>query len=751
MTTTMYADIAGMHCAACVQRVEQELRRTPGITDASVNLMLNRATMSVDTDTFAAGSIEAAVQRAGYQTESVYAERVEPSADRERARREQTLDELRSALRVSVPLTAVVMAVSMAAMIPAIEHDLHQDWIAYGLLLLTMPVLWAGRQFFSAAWNGLMHRTLSMDTLVSVGTGAAFLYSAAAVLAPSLIPGADEHFGAYFDTTATIITLVLVGRFLEARAKGKAADALQRLMELRPPTVRVRRNGMEVDIPIEQVRRNDAVVVRPGERIPVDGLILEGHTTIDESMVTGESMPVERTVNAPVIGGTLNGTGAIVLQATAVGNDTVLAGIIAAVERAQSGKAPIQRLADKISGIFVPVVMNIALLTFIGWMIFGPTEDQFMHALQAAIAVLIIACPCALGLATPTAIMVGTGLAAEHGVLFSSPESVELLHTADVVVLDKTGTLTAGKPRVIGTAYVADVTDPADLWSYIVALERRSEHPVARALSTPPASVKGAMVERVVERSEAVVGKGTVGVVDGTKLRIGNAELMSDALLLVPDGLHEAAESFAQRGATAVFVAAAGRVVAAIGVADTLRPTSVDAVHALHARGTHVVLLSGDHPAVARAIAAEAGIDDVIAGVRPDDKARHIERLQHAGKRVIMVGDGINDAPALAQADVGIAMGGGTDAAKATADVTLVRDDLSTLITGIDVSAATMRTIRQNLFFAFGYNVLGIPIAAGLLYPFTDMLLSPMIAAAAMALSSVTVVTNALRLRSALS
>jgi P-type Cu+ transporter len=751
MTTTLYADIAGMHCAACVQRVENELRRTPGIVDASVNLMTNRATMVVESDTFADGSIEEAIKRAGYETEAVYSERVQPNADRERARREATLDELRADLRLSVPATVIVMGVSMAAMIPAIEHDLHQDWIAYGLLLLTLPVLWAGRRFFAAAWNGLLHRSMSMDTLVSVGTGAAFLYSAASVIAPSLIPGADEHVGAYFDTTATIITLVLVGKFLEARAKGKAADALQRLMELRPPTARVRRNGMEVDVDIDQVRRNDAVVVRPGERIPVDGIILEGHTTIDESMVTGESMPVERSVNAPVIGGTLNGMGAIVLQATAVGNDTVLAGIIAAVERAQSGKAPIQRLADRISGIFVPVVMGIAALTFMGWMLFGPEEDLFMHALQAAIAVLIIACPCALGLATPTAIMVGTGVAAEHGILFSSPESVELLHTADVVVLDKTGTLTAGTPRVVGTAYVADVTDPADLWSSIVALERRSEHPVARALSTPPTSVQGAMTERSVERSEAVVGKGTIGTVQGVKVRIGTEELMSDALLLIPDGLRQAAHAFAERGATAVYVAIAGRVLAAVGVADTLRPTSVDAVRALHARGKDVVLLSGDHQAVARAIAAEAGIEQVIAGVRPDQKAKHIERLQHAGKRVIMVGDGINDAPALAQADVGVAMGGGTDAAKATADVTLVRDDLATLVSGIDASAATMKTIRQNLFFAFGYNVLGIPIAAGLLYPFTDMLLSPMIAAAAMALSSVTVVTNALRLRTALS
>lgn len=741
-----------MHCAACVQRVEDELQKTPGIIDASVNLVMNRATIHVD-DAVADGSIQEAITRAGYTPEAVYAERSRPTVDNTQARREESLDALRASLRLSVPLTVIVMTTSMLAMIPSVHTLLHQRWVDVALLFLTVPVLWAGRSFFETALRGLRYRSLSMDSLVSLGTGTAFIYSAVTILAPDAVAATQHHVGAYLDTTATIITLVLVGRFLETRAKGRAADALQRLMELRPPSARVLRDGQPTDVAIDDVVVGDLVMIRPGERIPLDGIIIEGHSTIDESMVTGESMPVERTINAPVIGGTLNGNGSLVVRTSAVGADTVLAGIITAVERAQGGKAPIQRLADRISGIFVPVVMVIAVATFVAWMVLGPADNTFAHAIQAAIAVLIIACPCALGLATPTAIVVGTGIAAERGILFGSAQSLEQFRQVDTVVLDKTGTLTMGTPAFIDVAYAsaATETDPALLWSIITSLERRSEHPVAKALSMPPSTLPqaqlGAVTELPVERSEAVVGKGTVGVVSGYRVRIGTAELMQDALLIIPAELSDAATSMAQAGATSVFVAVNGRVLAAIGVADTLRSTSIDAVRSLRSRGINVVLLTGDNVHVASSIARQAGIDSVIAGVHPEKKAMQIERLQHAGKCVAMVGDGINDAPALAQADVGIAMGSGTDAAKATADVTLVRDDLQSLTTAMDISAGTMQTIRQNLFFAFAYNTLGIPIAAGLLYPMTGMMLSPMIAAAAMALSSVTVVTNALRLR----
>lgn len=741
-----------MHCAACVQRVEDELQKTPGIIDASVNLVMNRATIHVD-DAVADGSIQEAITRAGYTPEAVYAERSRPTVDNTQARREESLDALRASLRLSVPLTVIVMTTSMLAMIPSVHTLLHQRWVDVALLFLTVPVLWAGRSFFETALRGLRYRSLSMDSLVSLGTGTAFIYSAVTILAPDAVAATQHHVGAYLDTTATIITLVLVGRFLETRAKGRAADALQRLMELRPPSARVLRDGQPTDVAIDDVIVGDLVMIRPGERIPLDGIIIEGHSTIDESMVTGESMPVERTINAPVIGGTLNGNGSLVVRTSAVGADTVLAGIITAVERAQGGKAPIQRLADRISGIFVPVVMVIAVATFVAWMVLGPADNTFAHAIQAAIAVLIIACPCALGLATPTAIVVGTGIAAERGILFGSAQSLEQFRQVDTVVLDKTGTLTMGTPAFIDVAYAsaATETDPALLWSIITSLERRSEHPVAKALSMPPSTLPqaqlGAVTELPVERSEAVVGKGTVGVVSGYRVRIGTEELMQDALLIIPTELSDAATSMAQAGATSVFVAVNGRVLAAIGVADTLRSTSIDAVRSLRSRGINVVLLTGDNVHVASSIARQAGIDSVIAGVHPEKKAMQIERLQHAGKCVAMVGDGINDAPALAQADVGIAMGSGTDAAKATADVTLVRDDLQSLTTAMDISAGTMQTIRQNLFFAFAYNTLGIPIAAGLLYPMTGMMLSPMIAAAAMALSSVTVVTNALRLR----
>ncbi|HYN69128.1 MAG TPA: copper-translocating P-type ATPase, partial [Candidatus Eisenbacteria bacterium] len=645
---------------------------------------------------------------------------------------------------LTIPLLAGLASMTVAPFLPAF---LTNPWLQ--LALATPVQLYAGWPFYKGAWKVLRHRATDMNTLIAIGTSAAYLYSLAAILFPGFFEAAGIETSAqlplYFDTAALIITLILLGRFLEARARSHTSDAIRKLIGLQPRTARVIRAGVEADIAIEDVIRGDIVVVRPGEKIPVDGLVRDGRSAVDESMVTGESIPVTKDAGAEVIGGTLNTSGSFRFEATRVGRDTVLAQIVRLVQEAQGSKAPIQRLADVVTSYFVPAVLGIAALTFVGWLVFGP-EPAFNLALLNTVAVLIIACPCALGLATPTSIMVGTGKGAENGVLFRNAEALERLHKVRAVVLDKTGTLTEGKPRVTDVIRLPDAPPEEEVVRLAAAAERGSEHPLGEAI------VRFARDERSVTVADpsafdAVPGQGVAATVDGHEILIGRPGFLQDRGV-DPAPLLTAANELAAAGKTPVFVAIDGRPAAVIAIADTLKAGSIQAVAELRRLGLEVAMLTGDNETTARAIARQAGVDRVLADVRPDEKAAQVRRLQADGQLVAMVGDGINDAPALAQANVGIAIGTGTDVAIESGSVTLMSGDLRALVTAIALSRATMRNIKQNLFWAFAYNVALIPLAAGALYPFTGILLDPILAAAAMALSSVTVVSNALRLRS---
>lgn len=758
MSATRTIDVGGMHCAACVQRVENHLTKVPGVVQASVNLVLNQARVEVD------GAVEdsvlrEAVERAGYSVEAIYSERKASKSDVVK-RQDVSTGIIRKSLIMSLPFTALVVTMSMTLMINPTLLGLHgSDWNVI-LFALTLPVLWTGRMFYVGAWKSLLHGTATMDTLVSIGTLAAFIYSTYLTFAPQVSLVGEVHAGAYFDTASVIITLILLGKWLEARAKGRTAEALHALLELAPPTARVRRNGVEADVDASEVVVNDTVVILPGTRIPVDGIVISGFSSVDESMLTGESSPNEKGKDSVLTGGTLNGNGTLVMRAVAVGSNTVLAGIIRSVESAQASKAPIQHLADRISSIFVPIVIAIAALTFVIWMLAAPSDVRLTMALTTSISVLIIACPCALGLATPAAIIVGSGAAARRGILFSNAEALQKLCEANRFVFDKTGTITHGTPKVVNVEYSQSFhdtaarrwqrTDPTTaLWELVHSVQRQSEHPLARCFTNYHPNGQ-AIAATASEYTEAIPGKGVVGTVGKHKVRIGNESLMADAMLLIDSHLEHHANQWAEQGVSPSFVAIDGMVLAAVGTADTIRPDSAEIINKLKNGGYSVSMITGDNKATAQSIARQVGITDVIAEVLPADKARAIEGLQKRGEQVVMVGDGINDAPALAQADVGVAVGGGTDIAKSTADVTLVRNNISGLIDAIEVSKTTMKTVRQNLFLAFLYNTLGIPIAAGILAPFTGWLLSPIIAAAAMALSSVTVVSNALRLKRAL-
>jgi Cu+-exporting ATPase len=609
-----------------------------------------------------------------------------------------------------------------------------------------MVQFWAGRPIYRAAWAAARHGGTNMHTLVAVGTSVAYAYSAFVTLWPRLATAAGLPLDLYFETSVIIIALVLLGRWLEARARRQTGAAIAALVGLQARTARVIRGDREVDVPVEAVQVGDLVRVRPGEKVPVDGVVQEGGSSVDESMLTGESLPVEKSPGDQVIGGTLNSnTGAFVFRATRVGKDTTLAQIVRLVEEAQASKAPMQRLADTVASYFVPAILALAALTFVGWLVLyhGP-EPQLTLALQAAIAVLIIACPCALGLATPTAIMVGTGTAAAHGILIRGGEALEAARRIDTVVLDKTGTLTRGAPSV--TSILARGLSESDLIRLVAAAERSSEHPLGQAV-VARATALGLDVPNV-DRFRAVAGRGVQAVVDARDLLVGNQALMRESGVAL-DGLVQQAEGLAQAGASPVYVAVSGEAVGLIGVADTLKPGASEAVERLRALGLNVWLLTGDRRTTAEAIGRQAGIppDRVLADVMPDQKAARIHALQAQGKVVAMVGDGINDAPALAQADLGIAIGTGTDVAMAASDITLVGGDLRGIVTAIGLSRQTVRVIKQGLFWAFAYNVVLIPVAMGLLYPLIGVLLSPVLAAAAMALSSVSVVTNALRLR----
>jgi Cu+-exporting ATPase len=745
-TKTETLDIEGMTCASCASFVEKSLSRTPGVQRAMVNFATEKATVDYVPTQASPATLKEAVVNAGYGV-------VERAPDTSAAERSAEIDrqkalayqKLKRRFGVAVGLALLIMPLSMLMLWPAMMQRVNMQWLNYGLLFLTLPVLlYSGREFYESAWNGFKHRAANMDTLIAVGTGAAFLYSLAATVVPGFFTSRGLMPEVYYDTTATIIALILLGKVLELRAKTQTSSAIRSLMGLQAKTARVvRSDGAEVDVPIEQVQLGDIVVVRPGEKVATDGLIVEGQSALDEAMLTGESLPVQKQSGDPVFGATLNKTGSFRFRVTKVGADTMLSQIVKLVEDAQGSRAPIQRLADKVSAIFVPTVVVIAILTFVLWFDLAPVGTRLPLALVNFVAVLIIACPCALGLATPTAIMVSTGKGAEHGVLIRNAEALEKAYQVNTVLLDKTGTITRGEPAV--TDFVAPGQDAPRLLQLVAAVERQSEHPLAEAV------VRHADAQRASNLAatgfRAVEGKGAAATVEGQAVLIGNHRLLSDEGVSLSPELTTQAEQLLSQAKTVLYVAVAGQAVGLIGVADTVRDTSAAAIKKLQALGIEVVMMTGDNPQTAAQVAGQVGITRYFAEVLPQDKAGKVKELQAEGRTVAMVGDGINDAPALAQADIGLAIGSGTDVAMEAAGITLMRSDLNGVVTAIELSRQTIRTIKQNLFFAFIYNTLGIPIAAGLLYPFFGILLSPMLAAGAMALSSVSVLTNSLRLR----
>ncbi len=747
--------IGGMTCASCVARNEKALRRVPGVVKADVNLATEKATVEYLPGVASRDDLVAAVRRAGYEVaaparrtaDGATGEIADEIEDPDALARRTAYLRLRRKVVVGAVLSALVFMGSMGfAFVPA--------WLTNGWVLwaLATPVqFWVGRQFYRAALAAARHGGTTMDTLVALGSSAAYFYSAAGVLFPAFF---DHHgLGApmYFDSAALIITLILLGRLLEARAKGQTGEAIRTLIGLQPRTARVVREGLEVDVPVAEVRHDDIVRVRPGEKIPVDGIVVEGSSAVDEAMLTGEALPVVKEPGDEVIGSTLNTSGSFTFRATRVGAETALAQIVRLVEQAQGARPPIARLADLIASWFVPAVMAIAGVTFLVWLLAGP-QPALNYALINAIAVLVIACPCALGLATPTAVMVGTGKGAQYGVLIRDGASLETAHTLQTIALDKTGTITEGRPTVTDVVLAADggreapVASPDELLRLVAAAERGSEHPLAAAV-VRAARARGLELSDARD-FEATAGHGVRAVVDGREVLVGNERLMTlgdvdgDAS---SDGA--SAGAFAAAGKTPMHVAVDGRPAGLIAVADPVKPGAAAAIRRLHDLGLRVVMVTGDRRETAAAIAAQVGVDEVVAGVLPDGKAAEVARLQAGGVRVGMVGDGVNDAPALAQADVGIAIGTGADVAIEASDVTLVSGDLNAVVTAIALSRATMRTIKQNLFWAFAYNAALIPIAAGILYPPFGILLNPIFAAAAMGLSSVTVVGNSLRLR----
>jgi Cu+-exporting ATPase len=732
--------VVGMTCASCVNRIERFLNKADGVSTATVNLATERATVHFDPQLIDRAGIVKTIEAAGYEV----APEPEATADATAATRDAAhAAEQRELLIQAVAATGIGLAM-MAVMFWPGGLPFAMERINVWLLVPATIVQFVfGRRFLTATAKGLLHLDVNMNTLVAMGTLAAYGYSLFVTLLPEVVMDAGLSLETYYDSAAVIIGLVLFGRWLEARAKGRATGAISALLKLRPGTARVIRDGTEHDIPVDQVRIGDLVRVRPGDKVPVDGVIVEGASALDESMLTGESLPVEKTAGDAVIGATLNTSGAFVMRADRVGTDTALAQIVRLVEQAQGSKAPIQRVADAVTGWFVPAVLGIALLTFAAWMLFGP-EPRLPFALSSAIAVLIIACPCAMGLATPTAIMVGTGKGAEHGILVRDGAALENAGRVTAIVLDKTGTLTRGELRV--TNVIPNGVDDRRLLRHAAAVERHSEHPIAEAI-VRHADSEGAAAEAA-EGFEALAGRGARATVDGRPTLVGSARLLAEAGVDVSPQ-RRVAEAAEAAGQSVVYVAVGGRLAGILTVADTLKPEAPAAVHALQQRNIDVWMITGDRRPTAEAIAAAVGIpsDHVLAEVLPGEKAAKVAALQASGATVAMVGDGINDAPALAQADLGIAIGTGADVAVEASDITILGDDLGAVPGGIGLSKATMRVIRQNLGWAFGYNVLLIPVAAGLLYPLLGLTLSPALAAGAMAFSSVSVVTNSLRLR----
>jgi Cu+-exporting ATPase len=737
--------IGGMSCAACAQRVEKAIRKLDGVRDASVNLASEKATVAYDPQRLRAAAIKAAVEKAGYEARELARG---DDADADGVRRQKELRMLRTKLAFSAAFSLPLLYIAMAPMLgfvrlpfpAALDPMMHPLAYALAELLLVLPVVGVGYRFYTVGFASLFRRSPNMDSLIAIGTAAAVLYSIGSLWRIA----AGEH-GAvdslYFETAGVIITLILLGKSLEAVSKGRTGEAIKKLMGLAPKTAIVLQDGEERDIPIEDVEIGDVVVVKPGAKIPVDGTVLEGHSAVDESMLTGESMPADKSAGDAVCAATLNTTGTLRFRADKIGADTALAQIIRLVEDAQGAKAPIAKLADVVSGYFVPVVCAIALLAGAAWL-FATRDAEF--ALTIFISVLVIACPCALGLATPTAIMVGTGKGAENGILIKSGEALETAHKIDTVVLDKTGTLTEGKPVVTDVLAFADGMSKDALLRIAASAEKGSEHPLGRAIVADAQNKKMELKEP--DSFLSFTGRGIEARIGGRVVLAGNRGLMDERA--VSFAAREAeADRLAEAGKTPMYVAIDGQAAGIVAVADVMKASGRAAVERLRAMGIEVAMLTGDNKKTAAAIARQAGIDRVLAEVLPGDKSREVQRLQEAGRRVAMVGDGINDAPALAQADIGIAIGSGADVAMESADIVLMRNDPADVAAAVNLSKRTIRNIKQNLFWAFGYNIVGIPVAAGALHLFGGPLLNPMFAAAAMSLSSVSVLMNALRLK----
>ena len=784
--TTIRIPVTGMTCAACQSRVQRTLQQQPGVNDATVNLILNDATVTFDPATTSPAALVNVIREAGYGASLAAPEQT--ALEEQDARDDHAATEYHTlrrkavvsgivgvfAMIISMPLMSQLAATmpthggassvgdpfmrwTMTVLDPALRRV--APWIyaidprvtTWLLFVLTLGVMiWAGRHFYTQAWAAFRHHAADMNTLVAVGTGAAFVYSVVATVAPDFFVSRGVAPDVYYEAVVLIIALILTGNMFEARAKQRTSSALRALVHLQPKTARVLRESTELDLPIESVIAGDTVIVRPGERIPVDGEILAGTSAVDESMLTGESMPVTKSPGDRVIGGTMNATGAFRFRATTLGGESVLAQIVQLMRDAQSSRAPIQRLADRISGIFVPIVLSLAVVTFVVWFI-AAEQAPAVRAFAAAVAVLIIACPCAMGLAVPTAVMVATGKGAELGVLIKGGEALQRAGELNTVVLDKTGTVTEGKPTVTDVVLAVDgafVHREDALLQLVASLESRSEHPLADAIVRYARERGLSVVEP--DRFASHTGRGAIGVVNAAGIAfavvVGNAALLADHAVNTT-ALHAHVDRLANDGKTPMFVAVDGRLAGLIAVADPIRNSSRAAITQLHAMGLDVVMLTGDNQRTASAVARLAGIDRVVAGVLPAGKVAEIARLQALGQVVAMVGDGINDAPALAQADVGMAIGTGTDIAIEAGDIVLMRGDLRTAAQAIALSRRTMRTMKQNLFWAFIYNVVGIPVAAGVLYPTFGLLLSPILASAAMAFSSVSVVSNSLRLR----